>query len=510
MHPTRPAVRLSFAIALLTITAAAQTNVAQQNLARRPYMGWSSWSSLRGTPTEDKVKGQVEALLAAKLPDLGYRYVNLDDGWSDGWDSDGLPKVNATAFPNGMDGLGKYLHERGLLFGIYLNPGIQEKLYQANPLIKGTTSHIQDIADVTQAGSTRLHAYRIDFSKPAAVSYLNSLIDRLVAWKVDFVKLDFVGPGGGREPSDNREELRQWHHALARIDRPIWLELSNFLSIDQASLWRETANGWRIENDVECYACGRSTDPAIKGNLTSWDRVAARFADVVPWISYASPGGWNDLDSLELGNGDKDGITPAERQSMFILWAISCAPLYLGSDLTHLDPADLALISNRELIAIDQAGVPARPLDIQSFRTGGKQAWLTQYQDGSAVLALFNLGTNDADLSLSWREVDSLRDTHYAAGAPRVLHDLITGESDTSDRSNLTLHIATPHESSASPPPDKRAESEMTSNDLLSGPSGKTKSDILALNVKIRHVNLLIPQGIWKLRANRRLGDVSL
>jgi Alpha galactosidase A/Alpha galactosidase C-terminal beta sandwich domain len=169
-----------------------------------------------------------------------------------------------------------------------------------------------------------------------------------------------------------------------------------------------------------------------------------RFADVVPWIPYAGPGGWNDLDSLELGNGDKDGITPAERQSMFILWTISCAPLYLGSDLTHLDPADLTLISNRELIAVDQAGIPARPLDLQSLHTGGRQrqAWLTQYPDGSAVLALFNLGKDDADFSLSWREVDALRDTHFADGAPPVLRDLISGASVASAGDNLKLHIA--------------------------------------------------------------------
>jgi alpha-galactosidase len=433
---------LSFAMVLLPAAVAAQTAPGSQALAHSPYMGWSSWSSLRASPTEDKVKSQAEALLSAKLPELGYRYVNLDDGWSDGWDSNGLPKAKATAFPSGMAGLAKFLHQRGLLFGIYLNPGIHESLYRANPLIKGTNSHIRDITDVTQTGSTRTHAYRIDFTKPAAVTYINSLVEQLAAWKVDFVKLDWVGPGGGGVPSDNREELRQWHRALARIDHPIWLELSNFLSIDQALLWRANANGWRIENDVECYLCDRSTDPAIKGNLTSWDHVAGRFADVVPWVPYAGPGGWNDFDSLELGNGDKDGITPTERQSMFILWAISCAPLYLGSDLTHLDPADLTLISNRNLIAIDQAGVPARPLDIQSFRSGGKRAWLTQYPDGSAVLALFNLGKDDADFSLSWREVDALRDTYFAEGAPPVLHDLITGALVTSDPGKLTIHIA--------------------------------------------------------------------
>lgn len=388
-------------------------------------MGWSSWSFLRGKPTEEKVKAQVDALFATKLPDYGYRYINLDAGWSDGYDDHGVPKPNLTAFPSGMDGFGQYLHSRGLLFGIYLNPGIDPKLYELNPIIARTTAHIHDITDTTLPGSTHKGSYKIDFTKPASRAYVNSIVQQFARWKVDFVKLDFVGPGGGNLPADNREELRVWHAAIAHSGRPIWLELSNWLSIDQAPLWRATSNGWRIENDIECYTCGRSTDPAIKGNLTEWAKVSERFADVRPWISYAKPGGWNDFDSLELGNGDKDGITPAERQTMFILWAISCAPLYLGTDLTHMDPADLTLITNRNLIAIDQAGIPATPLDIQSLRKQIQQAWITLNPDGSAILSLFNLGPDTATIKFNWREIDALRDTHFAAHPPK-LTDLIT------------------------------------------------------------------------------------
>ena len=116
-------------------------------LAQRPYMGWSSWSSLRGKPTEEKIKAQVSALFAADLPELGYRYINIDSGWSDGYDEHGIPKPNLTAFPGGMDGLSAYLHSRGLRFGLYLGPGIRPSLYDANPVIAGTHVHIQDITD---------------------------------------------------------------------------------------------------------------------------------------------------------------------------------------------------------------------------------------------------------------------------------------------------------------------------------------------------------------------------
>ncbi|WP_051978874.1 alpha-galactosidase [Edaphobacter aggregans] len=419
--------RILTLLLLLPLSAQAQT----QKLAQHPYMGWSSWSFLRSKVSEEKVKAQVDSLFAAHLPDYGYRYINLDAGWTDGYDDHGIPKPNLTTFPSGMDGFGQYLHAKGLLFGIYMNPGIDPKLYDANPVIEGTTAHIKDITITTLPGSTHKGSYKIDFTKPAARAYIFSILRQFSRWKVDFVKLDFVGPGGGNLPADNREEVRVWHQAILATHRPIWLELSNWMSIDQAPLWRETSNGWRIENDVECYPCGRSTDPAIKGNLTIWSKVSERFADLRPWISYAGPGtngsagGWNDLDSLELGNGDKDGITPAERQTMFILWAISCAPLYLGTDLTRMDPADLAIITNRSLIAINQAGIPAAPLDLQQLHNKPQQAWFTKNRDGSFTLALFNLGPDSAPIKFSWRELDALRDTHFMHHPP-TLTDLVT------------------------------------------------------------------------------------
>lgn len=261
----------------------------QQNLAQRPYMGWSSWSFLRSKVSEETVKAQVDALFAAHLPDYGYRYINLDAGWSEGYDEHGIPKTNLAKFPSGMDSLGQYLHAKGLLFGIYMNPGIDPKLYDANPVIEGTTAHIKDITITTLPGSTHKGSYKIDFSRPAARAYIFSILRQFARWKVDFVKLDFVGPGGGNLPADNRDEVRAWHQAILATHRPIWLELSNWMSIDQAPLWRATSNGWRIENDVECYPCGRSTDPAIKGNLTIWSKVSERFNDLRPWISYAKP-----------------------------------------------------------------------------------------------------------------------------------------------------------------------------------------------------------------------------
>ena len=358
--------------------------------AAHPYMGWSSWSLMRKEPTEDKIKAQADALLKAHLDTYGYRYINVDDYWNDGFDANGYPTASPKLFPSGMKSLADSMHQRGLKFGLYLNPGIAKNLYAANPLITGTTVHFQDIADTHQEGNTRGGSYHIDFNKPGAAEYLNGFAKLLAKWGVDYIKMDFVGPGGGRVKSDNLEEIRQWRLALARAGRPIWLELSNKMSLEHAAEWRENANGWRIEGDIECYSC--------KEGLTRWSNVAQRFKDLPPWTGFAGPGGWNDLDTMELGNGDRDGLTEAERQSMFTLWAMACAPLYLGTDLTKMDPGDLALLTHFEVIAVDQAGIPARLVEQAN---PDQQVWVTKSADGSLVVALFNLGSEKASISLN-------------------------------------------------------------------------------------------------------------
>jgi alpha-galactosidase len=151
-------------------------------------MGWSSWSHFRDRPTEAIIRAQADALLANGLLSTGYRYINVNDGWSDGFDNHGIPKPNLQEFPNGMDGMAKYMHARGLLFGIYLNPGITDRLYKQNPVIAGTTAHIADITDTTRPGSTRRGAYRIDFSKPAATAYIRSQVKQFDTWGIDFIK----------------------------------------------------------------------------------------------------------------------------------------------------------------------------------------------------------------------------------------------------------------------------------------------------------------------------------
>jgi hypothetical protein len=382
-------------LVLAALLSAAQTANAAHHppfVDPLPPMGWSSWSSLHGNISESIIEAQAKSL-HDNLSRLGYRYVNVDAGWSDHVDAFGRNAANTTKFPNGMAAVAKYVHSLGLKFGIYLVPGIPQTAVTANSAVLGTNLHVSDIADTTRSGNTAADgSAAIDYTKPGATAYVQSQADLLASWGVDYIKMDFVGPGGGRVAADNRADIQQWHTALTRTGRPIHLELSNSLSFADAATWAKYSNGWRIEGDVECYS-------HCPGFLTNWDsRVSLRFNDVPKWLPFAGPGHWNDLDSLEVGNADKEGLTPDERQSMMTLWSIEAAPLLLGTDLTKLDPADHAMLRNREVIAVDQAGQPAHPLS----QATGQQVWSAHNRDGSYTVALFNLDATTATVGVTW------------------------------------------------------------------------------------------------------------
>ena len=364
-----------------------------------PPLGWSSWSStwVNGGQklNERYIKAQAD-VMADKLKSAGFTYINLDDGWAKGFDEHGRLQPNPQKFPDGIAALAAYVHGKGLKLGIYMTPGLRVAAWQANGTVAGTDIHLQDIADIHQPGNTQGKAgkaYHIDYTKPGAKEYVQSYVDMLASWGVDYVKMDFVGPGGGNVKADTRDDIQRWHEAIQRNGRPIWLELSNYLKIDNIQTWKAYSNGWRIENDVESY--GKD------GHLTRWAKVAVRFNDAPKWATFAGPGNWNDLDSLEIGNGDGDGLKPEERKSVMTLWAISCSPLILGSDLTKLDDGDLALLTNPEVLAVDQAGHVATPLS-QAQR---QQVWRVKNPDGSFTVALFNLGDTEAKVAVSWSDL---------------------------------------------------------------------------------------------------------
>jgi hypothetical protein len=389
-------------LAATSVFGSAPSGQAQSpGVAERPYMGWSSFSqqTISGNfLTQANITAQSDALLASGLQSHGFNFINMDSGWQGTFDANGRPIPNPTTFPD-IAALVAHIHQNGQKAGIYWIPGIEQPAVAANSPILGTQYHTQDILTVPYtagnafggSGTSPFH-YKIDFTKPGAQEYINSVVALFASWGIDFIKLDAVTPGSYRDDLsvDNRLDVAAWAQAIAESGRPIWLTVSWALDQDYLSTWQTYANARRIEGDVEC-----------EGNcstITNWPMMSQRLYDLVGWENASGAAvGWNDLDSLEVGNPDTDGLSPTEQQSAITLWAMANAPMYLGGDLTALDSTSTRLLSNDEVIAVDQSGHPARQVE-----GGITPVWAADRGDGSHYVALFNLNAFPVPVRVDW------------------------------------------------------------------------------------------------------------
>ncbi|MDF2441248.1 MAG: alpha-galactosidase, partial [Abditibacteriota bacterium] len=394
----------ALATVLVAATVTGQASAAKNGLGARPYLGWSSWS-LEATKypgyngqawlTAQNIKQQSDVMFA-RLQKHGYTYINIDAGWRGGWDEFGRPAPNADKFPRGMRDLSDYVHAKGQKFGIYYVPGIDDDLLALNPPIKATRFRIRDIVFSPRRLATGWGGgHAIDFSKPGSHEYIQSIADLFASWKIDFLKFDGVTPGSDHYDLkiDARADVEAWGKALIKTGRPIWLTLSWKLDMRFNNFWKTYANAVRITQDVESY----------DGKLTHWrPQIERHFEGARSFAWAAGRGkGWNDLDSLIVGNGEMSGLTPDERRSTMTLWAIACSPLYIGDDLTKLDAMGLELLTNDDVIAVQQNGNVATLLQ----EAGNLQTWVAKNEDGSATVAFFNRADTPQHLSASWKDL---------------------------------------------------------------------------------------------------------
>src|ERR1700753_777154 len=311
----------TIAAALLTLPPAALAQV--NGLGARPLQGWSTYSQQTIVPSasvmnEQNILAQSDAMRTSGLTAHGFQYINLDAGWNGDSDPYGRTLWNTTAFPHFLDMI-QHIHANGQKVGIYLLPGIGTTTVSQNVPIYGTQYHAQDIvAQPLTVGNGFGYGYKIDFTKPGAQEYINSIVNLYASWGIDFIKMDSVTPGSYNDNLNinNIPDVQAMSKAIAQSGRPIWLTISWALDEDYISDWQQNANARRIEGDVECEGdCP---------NLTEWQRVLLRFYDLIGWENTSGPAlGWNDLDSLEVGNGSTDGITDTEQQTAMTLWAMA-------------------------------------------------------------------------------------------------------------------------------------------------------------------------------------------
>jgi hypothetical protein len=391
-------------LCLLTVPSvgSARASAEGNGVGARPAMGWSTWSFVRKDPTLANVEAQARAMVGSGLRRVGYTYVNVDDFWyrcpgpqGPAVDRYGRWVIDAARFPshkgrNGIEVLANYVHRLGLKFGLYVTPGISKQAVAEDTPIKGTSHTADSIAtDVAEDNYNCGGMVGIDYAKPGAQAFIDSWADEFASWGVDYLKLDGVGSG-------DVGDVAAWSRALRQTGRRIHLELSNSLDIDDASTWKKLSNGWRTGQDIEAYFSTTVSYP-----LTDWYNVEGRFDQVAEWAPYGGPGGYNDYDSIEVGNGTNDGLTPAQRQTQMSLWALGSSPLILGSDLTHLNSLDRSYLLDRAVISVDQDGIDATRI----AETPGSQVFAKTERDGDVVVGLFNTSPSPQVVSTGARSL---------------------------------------------------------------------------------------------------------
>ncbi|MBO0801891.1 MAG: glycoside hydrolase family 27 protein [Nocardiopsaceae bacterium] len=342
--------------AVLGVTGSPQRAGALDNgLARTPPMGWNGYNHFSRDVTASIVEAQARALVTSGMKADGYTYVNLDGGWDLlQRNADGQLQPDPAKFPHGIKPVADYVHSLGLKFGIYTS--------------FGTTN-----CAGTSAGS---YGHYAQDAKTFA------------SWGVDYVKVDWCDVPTQDYPGMTQAHVAQMlggqmRDALASTGRPMVFDANvNEECPGDCDDWTwapSEANMWRISYD-------------IGDNYAS---LLTNFKNDVDKYPYAGPGGWNDPDMLEVGNG---GMTTTEYQGMFSLWAEMDAPLIAGNDLTTMSPATRAILANRQVIAVDQD-----PLGRQGEPVvdGANGIWvLTKpLANGDRAVVLFN--SNDAPETVS-------------------------------------------------------------------------------------------------------------
>jgi len=373
-----------------TAIAADSAAPAFLDWAPTPPMGWNSWDCFATTVTEAQTKAQAD-FMAAELKAHGWQYFVVDIQWYEPgakshdyrkdavltMDAYGRLQPAANRFPsaeggNGFKSLSAYVHGLGLKFGIHLMRGIPRQAVERNLPILGTALHAQDIADKVHTCPWNPDMYGVDMAKPGAQEYYDSVFALLAEWGVDYVKVDDLS----RPYFQNRPEVEAIRRAIDKTGRPMVLSLSpGATDIRAADHVTTHANLWRISDDF-------------------WDRwlsLREQFARLARWNDHRSPGAWPDADMLPLGTvmlgARTTRFTRDEQYTLMTLWSIARSPLMHGGDMTKTDPFTLSLLTNDEVLAVNQRSTENRPL----FDHDGLIAWTAKDPaSGDTYLALFN------------------------------------------------------------------------------------------------------------------------
>ncbi len=403
---------------LYTEDLVCQANAASlaQTLATTPPMGWNSWDGFGTTVSEAQVRANAE-WMALHLRSFGWRYVVVDMEWfvanptAEGnsrtsqysLDKFGRYTPAVNRFPSaandaGFKPLADYVHSLGLQFGIHILRGIPKQAVVNNIPIADSTYSAADGADTSDTCPWNFDYFGTKPSSPAGQEYYDSIAKLYATWGVDLIKVDCISshPYKG-------DDIRMIRKALDKTGRPIVLSLSpGPAPVEKLDEMRQYAQMWRISDDIWDIWHNASDYPKGLGD---------QFAYVAKWAGKAQPGHWPDADMLPLGHlgpapgwGDPRStrLTHDEQRTLLTLWAIFPSPLMVGGDLPSTDAWTLSLLTNPEVLEVDQSSTGNHPI----VSTDDAAVWLAESTTSSdQYLAIFNLTESSATMRYDWKKL---------------------------------------------------------------------------------------------------------
>jgi alpha-galactosidase len=344
-------------------------------LAQTPPMGWNSWNRFACRVDEQLIRATADAMVKSGMKDAGYRYINIDDCWQAARDPRGFIQPDGKRFPSGMKALADYIHAKGLKMGLYSDAGAK-----------------------TCGGreGSRGHEYQ------DALTY--------AGWGVDYLKYDWCNA----DDLNAQGAYTTMHDALGAAGRRVVFSVCEWGNNKPWEWAPPIAHLWRTTGDIyPCFDCKKD-----HGTWYSWG--VLQILDLQKGLrQYAGPGHWNDPDMLEVGNG----MALHEDRAHFSLWSMLAAPLIAGNDLRAMPPEVLAILTNRDVIAVDQD-----KLGIAGFAyatRGGVELWFRPLDRGAWAMCGLNRTARPQKLQLDWRKeavVDDLskRQAAFATTTYRI------------------------------------------------------------------------------------------
>ncbi len=383
---------------LLPVIGRAQT---RESLSLTPQMGWSSWNKFQGNINEDIIKSIADAMVASGLKDAGYTYINIDDCWHGKRDADGFIQADPKHFPNGIKALADYVHSRGLKLGIYSDAGSE-----------------------TCAG------------RPGSLGHEYQDALQYAHWGIDYLKYDWCNT-----TNINAQGAYQlMRDAIQAAGRPIFFSMCEWGDNHPWRWAKGIGDSWRIGPDIWCSFDSTHVFPTY---------IQCSIIDCInrndSLRSYAGPGHWNDPDMLEVGNG----LSVNQDRAHFTMWCMMASPLILGNDVRNMSDETKAILTNKDLIAIDQD-----KLGVQGLRfliREGLEYWFKPLSNGDWAMTIFNPTRQSLSCSLNWQDFNltdeevSKRSTAFDQNVYKI-KNLWTGrmEGKTTLKSKIERKVSVP------------------------------------------------------------------